>query len=94
VKPVDTNRRRLLAIAGIAPLMFAWRNPAFAADQIACHDPATLPLAQKRQRRAIGYVEPSADPRKASGCGSCQFLSGGPVVATALCSSFAPKAGI
>jgi High potential iron-sulfur protein len=107
VNPVDTNRRRLLAIAGIAPLMFAWRNPAFAADQIACHDPATLPLAQKRQRRAIGYVEPSADPRKrcggcafftpvakASGCGSCQLLSGGPVVATALCSSFAPKAGI
>jgi hypothetical protein len=91
-------------MAAIAPITLAWRSSASAADAPVCVDPAALPLAQKRQRRAINYVEPSPDAKKRcggcaffvaaekpGGCGTCQLLSGGPVAAGGLCNSFAPK---
>ena len=97
---------RLLVAGAIAPVVLASRSNALAADSAQCYDPAALPLAQKRQRRAIGYVEPSTDPAKKCGgcaffspngrpasCGKCQLLSGGPVTAVGLCNSFARKAG-
>lgn len=100
----DTSRRQLLFAAAIAPVALAWRSAA--AETPACVDPAALPLAQKRQRRAINYVEPSPDLKKrcggcafftaagkANSCGTCQLLSGGPVSAIGLCNSFAAKAG-
>ena len=101
----ETSRRRLLLAAAVTPLLFAWRSSALAADAPVCVDPAALTLAQKRQRRAINYVEPSPDAKKRcsgcaffkaagqrSGCGTCQLLSGGPVAANGLCNSHAPKA--
>ncbi|KPH63648.1 high-potential iron-sulfur protein [Novosphingobium sp. ST904] len=68
-----------------------------------CYDPAALPFSQKSRRRALGYLDASADPARrcgscafftaaAPGCGTCQMLSGGPVNAGAVCNSFAPKA--
>jgi hypothetical protein len=106
MKTANTNRRQLLYMAGFAPVALAVSGPAWAASQSSCTDPAALTFAQKRQRRAVGYVEPSADPKKRCGgcafftpagksskCGTCQILSGGQVVSTALCNSFAPKAG-
>jgi High potential iron-sulfur protein len=107
---METQRRyflsQVLAVAGLAPFAAIWGSRAFAADTAVCYDPVALSLAQKRQRRAIGYVEPSADANKrcarcaffTSGgkpvnCGTCQLLSGGPVVASGVCNSFAPKAG-
>lgn len=104
MRAVDPLRRQLLIVAGIAPLALLVRGTARAQSQALCYDPAALPLAQKRQRRALGYVEPSPDPArrcglcafftqsgKPDGCGTCQLLSGGPAVATSLCNSFAPK---
>lgn len=67
-----------------------------------CVDPAKLTLGQRSQRRSLGYVDPSADPKKrcrtcafftgtAGGCGTCQLMTGAPVGAAALCRSYAPK---
>lgn len=101
---MNQARRQLLVLAGIAPLVLLARGTAQAQSQAACYDLAALPLAQKRQRRAFGYVEPSGDPAQRCGlcafftpsgkpdaCGTCQLLMGGPVIATSLCNSFAPK---
>jgi hypothetical protein len=60
-------------------------------------------MSQRSRRRAVEYVDASADPAKrcglcaffagdASACGTCQILSGGPVSAGGVCASFAPKA--
>jgi High potential iron-sulfur protein len=97
---------RLLTACAIAPVALVWRDTARASDQALCQDPATLSLAQKRARRAIGYIEPSTDAAKncgscvffapsakSGGCGTCQLLSGGPVIATGICNSFAPRSG-
>lgn len=103
---MDSARRRFLAIAALTPAALVCGRTASAADQTSCTNLAALPLAQKRQRRAIGYVEPSSDPAKRcgrcafftasgkpDGCGTCQLLSSGPVAAAALCNSFAVKRG-
>lgn len=103
---INASRRRLLLAAAVTPLALAWRSSALAAEVPVCVDPATLTLAQKRQRRAINYVEPSPDAKKRCGgcafftatgklrgCGTCQLLSAGPVAANGLCNSHAPKAG-
>lgn len=74
------------------------------AAEAACYDPASLTLSQRTRRRALGYVDASADPARrcglcaffaagAAGCGTCQILSGGPVSASGLCSSYAAKSG-
>lgn len=102
---MDNSRRQFLALAGLAPLALMAARQARASDVGACYDPAALSLSQKRQRRAIGYVEPGTEAGKtcgacafftaatAAGCGTCALLSGGPVTALAVCASFAPKAG-
>lgn len=104
------NRRDFLALAGLAPLVAITARSGIAGAQAgpapggACADPASLPLTQKNRRRGLGYVEPSADPKKRCGlcafftpgqgdCGTCQMLSGGAVSAQAVCNSFAPKPG-
>lgn len=99
---MDGTRRRFLALAGLAPLGLAAIPGARAGDTAACYDPNALPLSQKSRRRSLGYVEASADPAKTCGgcafytaaqgnCGTCQLLTGGPVNAVAVCTSFAPR---
>jgi hypothetical protein len=101
---MDHARRQLLILAGIAPLALLVRGTAQAQGQTICYDPATLPLAQKRQRRALGYVEISVDQARRCGlcafftpggnskaCGTCQLVSGGPVAAISVCNSYAPR---
>ena len=102
---MNENRRHFLAKAGIASLALLAARGAVAQDApAACYDPAALPLSQKTRRRSLGYVDASADPKQhcslcafftagQAGCGTCQILSGGPVSAGGLCSSFAAKAG-
>ena len=100
---MDSSRRRFLTLAGLAPLALTVAPGASAAGNAACYDPNTLPLNQKSRRRSMEYVEASTDPAKTcggcaffvagqGGCGTCQLLTGGPVQAGAVCSSFAPKA--
>lgn len=95
------SRREILAFAGMMPLL-ALSQRAFAADT-ACYDPASLPMAQKSLRRSLTFAEVSANPKQKCGlcafftatkgnCGTCQMLSGNPVTALGICSSFAPKA--
>ena len=97
---MTSTRRNFLALAGTAPLAaLAFGSAAHAA---VCYDPNTLPLSQKSRRRALGYVDASADPVKKCGacafftaaepgCGKCALFSGGPVNAAGVCRSFAPK---
>jgi hypothetical protein len=97
------SRRTVVAMAAAVPLGMVGLTGARAAAP-ACYDPAALPLSQRNRRRSLGYVEPSADPKKScsgcafftagaqTGCGTCQLLSGGPVSAGAVCTSFAAKA--
>ena len=99
---MPTSRRNFLGLAAVAPAAVLAAASARAADA-ACYDQATLPLSQKRLRRAIGYVEVSSDPAERcggcafftvatqAGCGSCQMLSGGVVSAGAVCNSFAAQ---
>lgn len=96
-------RRQLVAAMALVPVALALGQGASATAPAVCYDPASLSLAQKRQRRSIGYVEPSSDPAKrcggcaffkpaaAAGCGTCDLLSAGPVQAAALCNSYAPR---
>ena len=102
---MDQNRRRFLALTGLAPLALAGIARAGAQQTAAlCYDPAALPLSQKSRRRSLGYLEASADAKKrcgacafftaaAAGCGTCTMLSGGAVNAGAVCNSYAAKAG-
>jgi hypothetical protein len=97
------SRRRFLALAPLALVgaHAALADPAPGSSNT-CADPAALPLMQRNRRRSLGYAEPSPDPARhcslcsfftASGpaCGTCAMLSGGPVSAGGLCSSFAAK---
>ena len=98
------SRRSFLALAAGAPLALFAAGRTRAADAPACYDPATLPFSQKSQRRSLGYVEVSTDPKKhcgacafftasaQGGCGTCQMLGGAAVCADAVCTSFAAKA--
>ncbi|MEO6717650.1 MAG: high-potential iron-sulfur protein [Novosphingobium sp.] len=100
---MNGSRRNFLALAAGAPLALLAASRTRAADAPACYYPATLPFTQKNRRRSLGYVEISTDAKKhcgacsfftastASGCGTCQLLSGGPVRADAVCNSFAAK---
>ena len=97
---MDHNRRQFLAMTLAAPVVLATATRALAAE--ACFDPEALPLAQQGMRRSLQYADPSTDAAKRcelcafftgtkGGCGSCQILSG-PVSATAVCASYAPRA--
>ncbi|RYD60027.1 MAG: hypothetical protein EOP60_00325 [Sphingomonadales bacterium] len=99
---MDRSRRRFLALAAITPLAFVAGGAALASD-VACYDPANLPLSLRNRRKALGFVEVSPEAtrrcglcaffeRKQGECGTCQLLSGGPVTAGGLCNSFAAKA--
>lgn len=101
---MPSSRRKFLALASATPFLALAPAALRAADALACYDPEALPYAQKSRRRSLGYVELSTDPRKhcgacsfftasaPAGCGTCQILSGGPVRAEAVCTSFAAKA--
>lgn len=102
------SRRQLLgqavAVAGAASVGLFLGCDAFAQSAApACYDPASLPFTQKSRRKSLGYVEASSDPARqcgvcafftatATGCGSCQMLSGGPVNGGGVCNSFAKRA--
>ena len=99
---MNENRRRFIALAGLAPVALLGARQSFAQAKAACYDPNALPLAQKNMRRSLGFVDPAPDPAKRcggcaffvasqNGCGTCQILSGGPTAQTAYCNSFAPK---
>ncbi len=99
---METSRRDLLALAGMAPLMLL-AGRATAADA-PCYNPATLSLTQKNLRTSVGFAEASTDPKRHCGlcafftpgkgsCGTCQIMSGSPVTTAGVCTSFAPKAG-
>lgn len=102
---MQPTRRNFLALAGAAPLvLLASGSRAAESAPATCHDPAALPFSQKIRRRSLGYVEVSTVAGKTcsactfftatqAGCGTCQLLTGGPVNATAVCTSFALKAG-
>lgn len=101
---MSLSRRSLLGIAAVSPLAALASAGAFAADAAVCYDPARLPLSQRNRRRSLGYVDVSATAGKncagcafftaasQPGCGTCQLLSGGPVNASGLCTSFGAKA--
>jgi hypothetical protein len=97
---MEQSRRRLLTLAGLAPLSLFIAGQARAAD--ACYDRAALSFDQRNRRAALGFVDASGDPKRhcalctfftpgQGGCGTCQLLGGGPVSAGSVCSSFAPK---
>jgi len=99
---MNENRRRFIALAGLAPVAILGARHAFAQTTPGCFDPNKLSLAQKNMRRSVSYVDPAPDPAKRcgtcaffmakqGGCGSCQILSGGPVAQSAYCTSYAPK---
>lgn len=102
---MNESRRRILAAAGLAPIALLGARHAFAQAKpaAACYDMTKLPLAQRNMRRSVGFVDPSPEATKRCGgcaffvatqgsCGTCQIFSGGPVAASAYCTSFAPKA--
>ncbi len=97
------TRRKFLSLAVAAPFAAVAAGRAMA-ETPACYDPVNLPLSQQSMRRSLGFVAVSTDPKKrcdlcaffkagAAGCGTCQLLSGGPVGAGSVCTSFAAKAG-
>lgn len=97
---MEKSRRDILALAGMAPLMLL-AGGAAAAD-IVCYDAASLSLTQKNLRRSVGFAETSTDPKRHCGlcafftaskgiCGTCQIMSGSPVTAAGVCTSFAPR---
>lgn len=103
---MDHSRRDFISIAsitGLAALITATAARAQApAATAGCVAPKNLSLSQKNRRRSIGYMDMSDDPAKQcskcsfftasqSGCGSCVMLSGGPVSASGLCSSYSPR---
>lgn len=99
---MDRTRRNFLAAAGVATLGLM-SGAARAQTSTPCFDPAALPLSQKNQRRSLSYTSPSPDQNRRCGlcafftageggqCGACQILSGGPVEAGAVCTSFAAR---
>jgi hypothetical protein len=99
---MNENRRRFIALAGMAPVALLGVRQAFAQTKPACFDPNALSLAQKNMRRSVKYVDPAPDAAKRcgtcaffvpkqNGCGTCLILSGGPVAQSAYCTSYAPK---
>jgi hypothetical protein len=95
------SRRQFLVIAGLAPVALLMVGNAHA-EGAACYDPANASLADKNRRRSLGYVDASGDEKRRCGhcafftatqgaCGTCQLMTGAPVVATGVCKSFAPK---
>jgi hypothetical protein len=100
---MNSSRRNLILMTLIAPLGGLVAGRANATDT-RCYDPATLSLSQKSRRRTLGYVDKSTNVTKRCGacafykktaeeCGSCDLLSGGPVVASGVCNSYASLKG-
>lgn len=99
---MDRTRRNFLGAAGLAALGLMSGAAGAQPPAAACFDPSALSLSQKNQRRSLSYADPSPDPNRRCGlcafftagegqCGTCQILSGGPVEADAVCSSFAAR---
>lgn len=98
---MESNRRRFLAYAGLAPLVALGAGKALA-QSAPCYSPETLTFSQKSLRRSLGFTDVAVDPKRRcgacnfftsgeGGCGSCKMLSGGAVSASSSCSSFAPR---
>jgi hypothetical protein len=93
-------RRRFIAACCLVPVGAVLAQAAVAADA-ACG--GAMSLSQRNRRRALNYLDVSADPARhcglctyftagEGGCGACQMLSGGAVNATGVCNSFTAKA--
>ncbi|MCX7863876.1 MAG: high-potential iron-sulfur protein [Novosphingobium sp.] len=99
---MNSRRRSILALIGLAPATMLLARSLSAQTVTACYDPASLPHSQKSRRRSLGFIEtgPIAARRcgncifftatSASGCGTCQLLNG-PVTALSTCNSFAAR---
>lgn len=96
------TRRKFLGAAGLVTLGLVSGAAGGQTPVASCFDPSALSLSQKNRRRSLSYVSPSPDPKRRCGacafftagegqCGTCQILSGGPVEAVAVCTSFAPR---
>lgn len=100
---VDSGRRQIVALATLAlPLTLLGLNSRACAADAACFDLESLPSAQKRQRRSLGFKLAEANQPKhcgscafftASGgdCGTCAMLSGGVTSTAYVCDSWAAK---
>ncbi len=100
---MDNSRRKFLVMTALAPLAAVPASRLVAQDP-ACYDPATLPLSQRNQRKALEFVEHSTDAARrcglcafyrpgAGGCGKCALLSEGPVTEHGVCAAYAAKQG-
>lgn len=98
------TRRRFLGFLTLAPVAALLSSREAFAQTAACYAPDALSRSEKSMRRAVGFVDPAPNPAKRcgtcafftdarNGCGKCQILSGGPVAATAFCTSYAAKTG-
>ncbi len=98
------TRRRFLGALGLAPVAILLSPRDASAQAAACYSPEALSRSEKSMRRAVGFVDPAPNPAKRCGtcafftdargsCGKCQILSGGPVAASAYCTSYAAKSG-
>ena len=95
------SRRGLLALALVAPLL--WAGAAASAQEVAaCVDLDALPAGQKSMRRSLGFKLETTDAKKRCGtcafftlgagaCGKCRLLSGGAVAATSICDNWTGK---
>lgn len=94
------SRRYFLASCSAVPLTLVALKAH--GEEPACHDPASLPLGVQGQRKSLGFVEKSADPKRHCGvctfftadesdCGSCQLMAGAPVNSGGVCESFAAR---
>lgn len=99
---MNRTRRHFIGAVSLAAVGFMAGGARAQAPAASCFDPATLSLSQKTRRRSLSYTSPAPDPKRRCGlcafftagegeCGTCQILSGGPVDAGAVCTSFAPR---
>ena len=99
---MSETRRRFIGLLGLAPIAALLTTRDAFAQASACYTPDALSPSQKSMRRSLGFADPAPDAAKRCGtcaffteaqnaCGKCQILSGGPVPASAFCTSYAPR---
>jgi hypothetical protein len=99
---LDSGRRNMIALAVVPLVLFGLGSRAGAADTATCFDLESLPAAQKRLRRSLGFRLATPEEQKHCGscafftastgdCGNCAMLSGGVVATQYVCESWATK---
>lgn len=93
------SRRDMMRLCAVTPLTIVTVAEAVAAAPASS---SGMALSQMNRRSALGYIEMSKDSARRcglrtfftsaeGGCGVCQLLSGGPVSASAVCSSYVAR---